>query len=343
MIKRSLVIIFFVFCSKTVLSQVPDSVKGYLDSALYLMQSQSLSGKNLDWQKIKDSVYLIAKDAKNYKEAFPAMAYAFRQLKDFHGMVANQDTFYRYPPPIEFEKVLSAGIKKEFLKGPRIVTHFFKGSVAYLRIPTMNVTTQEAMDGRANKLRDSLCMLLARNPKGIIIDLRMNSGGNSAPMVSGISPLFQITMLGYGVDREGNLLGAVRLQDGVLTDENGRKSVSIKNTCSVNKAIPIAVLIGPSTVSSGEILTAYLEQQSNVKTFGEPTPGYCNATEGFLFSNNQGYLLLSVNKIANAKKHVFKEMFIRPDVYVKSDDNYENLEADPIVIRSLKWLKSKSK
>ena len=340
---KSLLVVFILCFNNNLIAQTSDSIKSYIDSALYLMRTKSLHGKDLDWNQIRDSAYLKAAGAKDYKQAFPAIAYAFHQLKDYHGVVSGEDTFYRYPPPVNFDEVLSPGIKKEFLKGPRIVTAFLPQSVAYLRIPGMNVTRQKDMDDQANKLRDSLCMLLKRNPKSIIIDLRMNTGGNSAPMVSGIGPLFQISLLGYGVDRDGNFLGAVTLSEGVLLDENGKKMVTVKNSCSINKIIPIAVLIGPSTVSSGEILAAYLKQQANVKVFGEPTPGFCNATEGFSFMNGKGYLLLSVNRIADARKQVYQQMLVRPDIIIKSEDNYDNLVGDPTVSAAIKWLNQKAK
>jgi hypothetical protein len=340
---KSLLLALLFFYHHNLVAQSTDSIKSYIDSALYFMQTKSLHGKNLNWNQIRDSAYLKAAGAKGYKEAFPAIAYAFRQLKDYHGVVAGEDTFYRYPPPVNFDQVLSPGIKKEFLNGPKMVTAFFNGSIAYLRVPSMNVTRQEDMDDRANKLRDSLCKLLKQHPKSLIIDLRMNTGGNSAPMVSGIGPLFHISLLGYGLDRDGNFLGAVRLKEGVLLDENGNKMVTVKNSCTINKAIPIAVLIGPSTVSSGEILAAYLKQQGNVKLFGEPTPGFCNATEGFSFMSGKGYLLLTVNRIADARKHIYQEMLVRPDVNIKSEDNYDNLIADPTVKAALKWLNSKTK
>lgn len=34
-------------------------------------------------------------------------------------------------------------------------------------------------------------MLLQKEPTGIILDLRVNVGGNAAPMVSGIGPCFR--------------------------------------------------------------------------------------------------------------------------------------------------------
>ena len=339
MIRLSIIItIFFTTSWKNSFGQIPDSVKEYIDSALYYMQAKSLNSNAVDWAATKDSAYFKAKNAKTYKDAFPAIVFAFRQLKDFHGMVANEDTFYRYPPPINFEEILSPAIKKEFLKGNRFVTAYLNNAVAYLRVPSMNVNNQKAIDDLANRLRDSLCMLLGKNPKGIIIDLRMNSGGNSVPMQSGLGPLFTNSLLGYGVDKDGNFLAPVILKNGVVVDDQGNKMANIKNNCIADKKLHIAVLIGVSTVSSGEILAAFLKQQSNVKVFGEPTPGFCNATEGFLYMQNQGYLLLAVNKIADAKKHVYKKMKVEPTVFIKSADNYDDLQTDPTILAALHWL-----
>lgn len=332
----------FLFTRQNSYSQSPDSVRIYIDSALYFMETKALNAKGLNWKQIKDSVYKKSEGATSYTETFPALLYAFKQLKDYHGMFANKDTMYRYPPPVNFEEVLSPGIKKEFLKGNRFVTNYFEDGFAYLRIPTMPVQQQKAMDDLANKLRDSLCMLIAKNPKGIIIDLRMNNGGNSAPMISGVGPLFHLDTLGYGVDRDGNFLSPTRLIDGVVVNDKAEKTVTVNNTCTVRKDFPIAVLIGKSTLSSAEILAIFLGQQSNVKTFGEPTVGYSNATEGFLFGNRQGYLLLSVNKIADAGKNVNEEMLVRPDVQIKNNDNFEKPGEDPTVIAALDWLSKKS-
>ncbi|GGD14147.1 hypothetical protein GCM10011343_01510 [Flavobacterium orientale] len=320
------------------LTQVNDSVRNYIDSALNIMQTKALNGKGLDWEAIKVTAYQKAAIAKNTKEAFPALQYAFEQLKDYHGVVANADTFYRYPPPKDFSTALSPGIKEEFLKGNRIVTAVLPENIAYLRVPGMMVIDEAEVHKNANMLRDSLCMLLNEKPRGIIIDLRMNVGGNSAPMQSGIGPLFNASVLGYSVNRDGQISSEIRLKDGVTVDAEGNKTIAITTSCSASSTMPIAVLIGPSTVSSGEILAALLKAQPNVKLFGETTPGFCNATEGFYIMENKGYLLLSVSRIADATKHIYQEMLVEPHVYVKSDDNYVDLTADPTVKLALHWL-----
>lgn len=317
---------------------MPDSVKTYLDSALYIMESKSLFTKNVNWNIVRDSTYHLAKDSQSIEESFPAIKYAFEQLNDAHGMVADQKSFHRVPPPINFEEALSQGIKSEFLKGNRFVNQLLQGNIAYIRVPTMPVTKQEDMDEMGNRMRNILCELLAQNPSGLILDLRMNAGGNSAPMLSGLGPLFHTEVIGYGVDRDDQLLHEIRLVDGVVTDENGRKMVDIKNSCLANKELPIAVLIGPSTVSSGEILAALLKTQSNVRIFGEPTPGFCNATEGFFFMEQKGYLLLTVQRIADSNKTINQDMKVIPDEFIKSDDNYENLLEDVTLTPALHWI-----
>jgi len=323
-------------------AQLPDSVRSYVDTALTVLQTRSLYARTVNWQAVRDSVEHKIRGAKPYRDVFPALTYAFAQLRDHHGLVANRDTFYRYPPPVVPSDRMSQGIKTEYLKGNRIVTAELPDQVAYLRVPSMQVTEQKAMDERANWLRDSLCKVLAAHPAGLILDLRMNNGGNSAPMLSGLGPLFDRTVLGHGVDRDGNQLGPTELRNGVVWAE-GRPTVSVERTCAVRPGLPVAVLIGPSTVSSGEILAVFLKQQKNVRLFGEETAGFLNATEGFLFANQQGYFLLSVHYIADASGRVYREQLVRPDGWVKSADNYGQLTTDPTVTEALNWLKKPPK
>jgi carboxyl-terminal processing protease len=320
-------------------AQQPDSVKNYIDSALTIMQKQSLYAGHLNWKAIRDTVFVKARHVKNYNQAFPAIAYAFFRLKDDHGMVAGPDTFARYPSPINFENLNSPGLKKEAAKGPRIVMAILANHIAYLRVPTMLVNRQQAMNMIANQLRDSLCVLAASHPGGFIIDLRINNGGNSAPMLSGLGPLFHLPVLGYNVSRDGKMISAVKMLNGVLLDDEGKATVDMNNNCIIDPALPIAILFGSSTTSSAEITAAFLKQQPHTRSFGQPTPGFCSVTEGFLFAKQQGYLLLTVNRIADAKKHIYQDLIVRPDVVINSkDDNFDNLYADPTVKAALSWL-----
>lgn len=341
--KPVITIIMIIVVSSSSRAQLPDTVKQYIDSALYIMQEKSLYAKTVNWKKVKDSTLQLAKNAQTPAAAFPALVYAFSQLKDEHGMLAGTDSFYRYPAHVNFDSVLSPAVKKAFAKGPKIVTGTVAGNIAYLRIPSMNVQNQEGIDKLATRLRDSLCKLLAASPSGIIIDLRLNGGGNSAPMLTGISPLFKKDLLGYGVDREGKFLQPSRIIDGAAADEKDLPLAHVQSSCKAGRHIPIAVLVGPGTASSGEILAVFLKQQQNVQTFGAPTAGFCNVTEGFLFMKQQGYLLLTVNRIADGKKKVYHKMQVLPAVPVSGNEDYDNIKNDAAVRAAAKWISQKKK
>ncbi|GAA4446047.1 hypothetical protein GCM10023189_00760 [Nibrella saemangeumensis] len=302
------------------------------------MQKHSLYAKPLDWKTIRDSVHYKARTAKSYSDVFLALVYAYDQLKDHHGMFANTERMHRFPPPRNPSDRMSEGIKKEYLKGPRIKKAMLANQVAYLKIPAMQVTKQDAVDQWANSLRDSLCALLSQTPSALIVDLRMNNGGNSVPMQAGVGSLFGDGIVTYTVDRDKKTFVPTMLTNGVPVD--GTKPLAtVKNTCGTYPTIPIAVLIGPSTVSSGEILAVAFKERKNTRLFGEPTAGFCNATEGFLFAKNQGYFLLSTSYIADKHKRIYTEQEVKPDVFVRSADNYEDLPSDVTVQAALNWLK----
>jgi C-terminal processing protease CtpA/Prc len=62
-------------------------------------------------------------------------------------------------------------------------------NIGYLRIPSMPVSSKEDFYTKAQKLNDSLCTLLDKNIKGIILDLRLNGGGAMHPMILGLEQL----------------------------------------------------------------------------------------------------------------------------------------------------------
>lgn len=312
---------------------LPDSLRGFIDTALTVMQTRSLYGKDLDWPAIRAATYARAAAATSRPATLPALAVAFDALRDPHGLVAvlrpDSAHHYRDPGYDDGSKRLSEGIKREYAKGPRIRTAQLPDGVAYLKVPAMIGPDEATATRWVRALRDSLCVLLARHPRGLVLDLRMNNGGNSAPMQAGLAPLFAPGTFGYGVDRDGRRL------DSMQTAAPLRLS---PRACAARVTLPLAVLVGPATASSGEILAIIARQQPGARTFGEPTAGFCNATEGFVFGGGRGYLLLAVNYVADAGGRVYRKGRVTPDVYIKSADDYDHLTTDPTVTAARQWL-----
>jgi carboxyl-terminal processing protease len=313
-------------------------IQHYVDSALIIMEHKSLYADMVDWGYVKAEVYSQTANVETIGECFEALKYAFNQLNDHHGIFANADTLYRLPVQKDYSVQLSQGIKEEYLKGPRIVKEVLSGNIAYLRVPSIQVLEDEKVMKEANALRESLCGLLNSNPRALILDLRMNNGGNSVPMQSGLGPLFTSDTIGYMADKDHKLYSPIVLKNGVSVLEDGNYAVIMEHHCSCPDNLPIAILIGPATASSGEILGLILAAQDNTILIGEPSGGFLNATEGFLWMEKQSYMILSVSRMADRHKKINQKMILEPDIYVKSDDNYDNLEEDITIQKAKEWI-----
>jgi C-terminal processing protease CtpA/Prc len=193
----------------------------------------------------------------------------------------------------------------------------------------------EKMKQWANKLTDSLCKIEALQPKGYIIDLRMNNGGNIEPMWQALEQLIGEQNRTYTADARKNIL-----PDDIDSATVQYKASAIPDRpCTIRKDLPVAVLIGPGTASSGELITLSFTTREKTRLFGEATIGVANVTNGFIIQN-KGYLLLTVAYVANAQKQVLTQFSIQPDVYIKNHDNYVDPASDVTVQAALTWLHS---
>ena len=142
--------------------------------------------------------------------------------------------------------------------------------------------------------------------RGVIVDLRGNTGGNMYPMIASVSPL---------------------LPDGIVLKFQSRKQTSpvwldyVMGSCqlpaeSVVKfpsSTPVAILTDDHTGSSGEATLLCFRGLDNVRTFGAPTAGYASGNMSYTLSD--GYLF-AITRSADVARtgEVFCEDPILPDV-----------------------------
>lgn len=142
--------------------------------------------------------------------------------------------------------------------------------------------------------------------RGVIVDLRGNTGGNMYPMIASVSPL---------------------LPDGIVLKFQSRKQTSpiplsyVTESCqlpaeSVVKfpsSTPVAILTDDHTGSSGEATLICFRGLDNVRTFGAPTAGYASGNMSYTLSD--GYLF-AITRSADVARtgEVFCEDPILPDV-----------------------------
>lgn len=167
----------------------------------------------------------------------------------------------------------------------------------------------------ASELLSTIKDLANGKPKKWSIDLRENWGGNLWPMLAGLYSFFP----------EQSVIGSFRYTDG-KTDEwhynshgifSGTKlmhpvSERIQNLID----IPIEVLLGKETGSSGEAVAIAFKSRQNTSFAGEKTSGLTTGNEEFVL-NDGSSLFLCTCEMADSAGKTYPEGVV-PD---KAGDN----------------------
>ena len=316
-------------------AQLNDSVRVYIDSAINMMQRHSLYAEDLNWKVIRDSAHSMAARANTYEEAAPALQFAFNLLQDKHGWLVLGGQSYVNPFMLrDNSRINEATLKK--IKKPEVCSERLNKQVAYLSIPSFGGQTTVSMNAFAQKLQDSLCKVILPATKGLIVDLRLNGGGNMYPMIVGIS-----NVLGNGkfiefVNSRGEVDDSVEMKDFTLTLLD-TMLIRLQKNCGRLDRLPVAVLIGPATGSSGEQLAIILSTRKNTILIGEPTAGYVTANNGFLLPGRNHAIVMGQSYTRDKNGQVYKAN-VAPAIVVAGGDNFEQLNEDLKVKAALRWL-----
>ncbi len=316
--------------------QVNDSVRLFIDSALNIMQHRSLFASPLNWDVIRDSTHKIAANANNYVEAAPAIQFAFNLLQDKHGWLELNGVQYFNPFVKRDNSRINEQTLKAIVRAP-IKSRILEKGYAYLSIPFTNGQTREKMNAFAQQVQDSLCKVVNPNTKGLVIDLRLNGGGNVFPMIIGI-----VNVLGDGSytesvnslgEKEGELV--IKGQQITLLDTI---IVKLQKSCGDLTRLPVVVLTGPATGSSGEQLAIILSIRKNTILMGEPTAGYTTGNNGFLLPGTDNGIVIGESYTRDKNGTVYLGE-VHPAITITGGDNFMDLLQDKKIQTALQWLK----
>src|SRR5436853_6550000 len=249
-------------------------VRFLIDTTLTIMKTNSVNADKIDWQQLQKDALEKAKTINDPNQLGPVMRFILQSINDFHGAFFYKDSTFKWQrnePPV------SDSLMNEWKKGVHIKAMMLKDNIGYLRVPFMSYAGKQKSDEDAQRLNDSLCYLLTNNAKGIILDLRLNGGGNMYPMMLGLEQL-------QGEEKIGSFV-AGKQESWYIKDNNflldTTMLASIVPKCTVNaQNLPVVVLIGRGTGSSGEFLTMSLKGRNNTAFIGTKTAGYVTVITG---------------------------------------------------------------
>jgi carboxyl-terminal processing protease len=192
--------------------------------------------------------------------------------------------------------VLREGVEKPFdvtvtrakIDVPSIDARMLDGQVGYVRITTFGETT-------AQELHTALEGLMAKNPKGLVIDLRFNGGG----------------YLQSAID-----VGSEFIPDGVLLYErygSGKEDIYNVNPGGLATKIPLVVLVNQGSASASEIVAGALQDRGRAKLVGETTYGKGSVQIWTELEGEQGAVRITVAHWYTPNNRLIDEQGLQPD------------------------------
>lgn len=323
-----------IFAQKTMTGA--DSARVVVDSMINFAQKKSIYRGQVNWKVLTDSVHKVSDKANSVKQVMPAVQLIYKLLGDFHGFVTYQKKYYKWrrkEAPLDSAKYKSMFTK---MKGiPAIETRIFNENYGYLLLPANNPTHRGDSEKLCQQLQDSLTRLNPAKLKGLIIDLRTNSGGSMYPMILGLGNLLGEGKLGSFIDPVTKQEEAWGIRGNAIYSGKETELTSAV-PLAFNTKLKIVVLIGPNTASSGEATAITFKGRKYTMFIGEDSEGYTTANDSFRIFDLNVFMATAVEADRNGNVYLDK---VSPDQEIKGLDNFEDLTKDAKVIAALKWLK----
>lgn len=284
---------------------VPPSAETYGKNALSTIDKNGIFAGNDEWKSTYNECLKMIENAKSYDDTYDAIRKALSVGGGKHSMLMTKSEFQNTTE--SYDEVLP--------------TVSIDGNIAIIKLPDF-LGTAEAGQKYA-KIAEDFIHENRDKIKGVVLDLRGNTGGDMGPMATAVSSLLPDGELVYYHYRSYDV--PVTLKNGVVSNAGtGGKSLYPDEKLNV----PVAILTDDMTASSGEALALCFRGLENTRTFGAPTAGYTSVNMLYnMYDGAQMYLTVAFDKARTGE--IFKETPIEPDVATDSP-----LEA------ALEWLRS---
>ena len=317
---------------------VKDSIAIYTDSVFALMQQNSMFGDKVNWPLYKNWFLQQAKQKLTFASALPLFQQLFDTLDDKHGYIQYNGKAYHGVKNRRDINSIRKPLLNELMKSNlAVVAGIVDSGFGYIRLRGNNLADNYAgVDSLAQVIADSVCSISSKNIRGWIVDLRLNSGGNMHPMISGLQSIIGDGVFVNWIDKKNNIISAASLQNGGIVN-SGNILAKLKTRCAQQpNRYKIAVLISEETSSSGEITALAFEGKNNVLFIGEKTAGFMTANSLYYLPFNSYILIAGSYESGRDNK---RYDFITPGIKMVDGDDFEDLSKDAKVAAAVEWLK----
>jgi carboxyl-terminal processing protease len=188
------------------------------------------------------------------------------------------------PAPLDFS------ITREKIVIKSATGKMLDNNIAYVQVTTFG-------DNTTSELKATLTDLMAKNPQGLILDLRNNGGGYLQTAVEVVSQFVPKGVVLYEKFGDGKQNQYDVIPGGLATD------------------IPMVVLINEGSASASEITAGALQDYGRAKLVGVVSYGKGSVQNWVPLSDNQGAVRVTIAKWYTPNDRTIDGKGLTPDVY----------------------------
>jgi hypothetical protein len=310
------------------------AARRYVESALALVQQHALATPAVGWEALRRATLEHARGAVAPGDAHLAIRYALRELGDRHSYLQS---------PRAAGTLRSAAVANA-RTGQAVVPPWgalLEGRVGYVGVPGFAGGAALQQVEFAENIKKIIQQYDSTDNCGWVLDLRRNTGGNLWPMLAGVGSLLGDGEVAASVYPDGRRV-TVWHRDG---QAGFGDYVQLRVNASYRlraAAPPVAVLLGPATASSGEVLAAAFRGRPRSRSFGAPTRGLSAGNRTFPLADG-AMLVLTVAATSDRTGRTYAGP-IEPDerVPAATTADGDGATADQAMAAALAWLRTQA-
>jgi carboxyl-terminal processing protease len=211
------------------------------------------------------------------------------------------------------EEPFDVAVTRAQITIPSTESRMLENEIAYLRLNAFSSTTGDEIH---SALRD----LLSKNPKGLILDLRFNSGG----------------YLDAAID-----VGSEFIKEGVVAYEeygDGKRETFSADGKGLATEIPLVVLVNEWSASASELVAGALQDYGRARLVGVTTYGKGTVQNWISLSDNEGAIRVTIARWLTPKGRNVTDNGLSPDVQVSISDTDSQAGIDTQLNKAIELL-----
>jgi len=284
-----------------------EGIGAYVDtSGKVLTIVSAMPGSPAEKAGLKAGDEIIAIDGKSMEGIDPSIA-----LRSVLGPANTTVTLTIHRP--DPETVMDVTITRSTISLPSMESKMLDSNIAYVALYTFGETTD-------TDLKAALTELLAKNPKGLILDLRGNGGGYLNTAIEVVSEFISSGVVMYEDQGNGQRQTYTAIAGGLATD------------------IPMVVLVDGGTASASEITAGAIQDYGRGKLVGVTTYGKGSVQNWIPLENNQGAVRITIARWLTPKERQINGVGLTPDYVVERTDADIQSGKDPQLDKAIQLL-----